>query len=83
MESIVGGQGPAPHETSAGDHPPAPAIDSALASTRPSCGNSLARLFRVLVLGGVVLAVACASVPTGTTGEPDGGPSDGGGVPGW
>ena len=43
----------------------------------------MARLFRVLVLGGVVLAVACASVPRGATGDPDGGPSDGGGVPGW
>jgi len=46
----------------------------------PPC---LARLFRVLVLGGIVLAVACSSVPRGATGDPDGGPSDGGGVPGW
>jgi hypothetical protein len=45
----------------------------------------MARLFRVLVLGGVVLAVACASVPRGATNDPDGGPSDGGGggVPSW
>ncbi len=49
----------------------------------PTGSPRLGKLFRVLVLGGVVLAVACASVPKGATGDPDGGPSDGGGVPGW
>ncbi len=41
------------------------------------------KLFRVLVLGGLALAVAFASVPRGATGVPDDGPSDGGGTPGW
>jgi hypothetical protein len=48
----------------------------------PPRSPHLGRLFRVLVLGGVVLAVALASVPRGATGDTDGGP-DGGGVPGW
>jgi len=71
MESIDVGRGLVPrgNSPSAGDKSP--------------CENGLAKLFRVLVLGGVVLAVACASVPRGATGDPDGGPSDGGGVPGW
>ncbi len=43
----------------------------------------LSRLFRVLVLGGVAIAVACASAPHGPTGVPDDNPSDGGGSPGW
>ena len=43
----------------------------------------VSRLFRVLVLGGVALAVACASAPHGPTGVPDENPSDGGGSPGW
>lgn len=43
----------------------------------------MSRLFRVLVLGGVALAVACASAPHGPTGVPDDNPSDGGGTPGW
>jgi hypothetical protein len=46
------------------------------------------KLFRVLVLGGLALAVAFASVPHGATGvaDSDGGSSDGGGgggAPGW
>ncbi len=46
-------------------------------------GGRVSRLFRVLVLGGVALAVACASAPRGPTGVPDENPSDGGGSPGW
>lgn len=51
----------------------------------PASAQRLGRLFRVLVVGGVVLAVAMASVPRGATGDadPDGGPTDGGGTPGW
>jgi hypothetical protein len=50
----------------------------------PAGAQRMARLFRVLVMGGVVLAVACASVPRGETGDPDGGSDGGGGgVPSW
>ncbi len=41
----------------------------------------MAKLFRVLVLGGAVLAAVAGSVPRGETGTPDS-PGDGG-VPGW
>ncbi len=50
---------------------------------RPAAKGRPGKLFRVLVLGGVAIAVACASVPRGPTGVPDDGPSDGGGTPGW
>ena len=41
------------------------------------------KLFRVLVLGGLAIAVACASVHRGATGAPDDDPADGGGRPSW
>jgi hypothetical protein len=46
----------------------------------------MSKLFRVLVLGGIALAVAFASAPRGATGIPEDNPSDGGdggGTPGW
>ena len=48
----------------------------------PETTRRVARLFRVLVLGGAVIAAACATVPAGDTGSPDGGQGDGG-VQGW
>lgn len=53
---------------------------------RPPVGGDARRtpkLFRVLVLGGLALAVAFASVPRGATGAPEDSPTDGGGSPGW
>ncbi len=57
------------------------------------------KLFRVLVMGGAVIAASCASVPKGSgspsngskpaesdasrSGKSDGGKESGGGVPGW
>ncbi len=51
----------------------------------PETARRMARLFRVLVLGGAVIAAACATVPTGDTGSPDGGQGGqgDGGVQGW
>ena len=51
-------------------------------------GHRLAKLFRVLVLGGAVLAASAASLPRSDVGpaqSPDGGSDggSGGGVPGW
>lgn len=48
----------------------------------PDTARRMARLFRVLVLGGAVIAAACATVQSGDTGSPDGGQGDGG-VQGW
>jgi len=50
---------------------------------RPADARRTPKLFRVLVLGGIALAVAYASVPRGATGVPDDNPTDGGGSPGW
>ncbi len=48
----------------------------------PDTARRVSRLFRVLVLGGAVIAAACATVQGGDTGSPDGGQGDGG-VQGW
>lgn len=54
-------------------------------SPAPAAPRRLARLFKVLVVGGAVLATAYASAiqgPSATAESPDGG-SDGGGTQGW
>lgn len=63
------------------DHDPSP---TAAAVTSPPPGR-LARLFKVLVVGGAVLATAYASTlqgSTATAATPDN-PTDGGGTQGW
>jgi len=47
----------------------------------PVVVQRMTKLFRILVLGGAVLAAAAGSFPRGDTGTPDS-PGDGG-VPGW
>ncbi len=47
----------------------------------PAALQRMAKLFRVLVVGGALIAAIAGSAPTGDTGIPDD-PGDGG-VPGW
>ncbi len=51
------------------------------AAPAPATPCRMAKLFRVLVVGGAILAAAAGSAPRGDTGTPDN-PGDGG-VPGW
>jgi hypothetical protein len=51
------------------------------AAPAPATLRRMVKLFRVLVVGGAILAAAAGSAPKGDTGAPDS-PGDGG-VPGW
>ncbi len=55
--------------------------DTKKKAAAPATLQRMAKLFRVLVVGGAVLAAAAGSGPKGDTGSTDN-PGDGG-VPGW